>query len=42
VKNNPGGKVTMKQPAAITNYNFTVFDYRQNATTTVTINWVST
>lgn len=38
----PGGKVQMDEPSMITDYSFSVFDYRQKALTTVTINWVST
>lgn len=38
----PGGKVQMEDPSVISDYSFSVFDYRQKALTTVTINWVST
>lgn len=40
--NHPGGKVQMKDPSIIQDYSFEVFDLRQKALTTVTINWVST
>jgi hypothetical protein len=38
----PGGSVQMTQPSLITDFDFSVFDYRQKALTTVTITWVST
>lgn len=38
----PGGSVQMSEPSKITDYDFSVFDYRQKALTTVTITWVST
>ena len=38
----PGTAIQMINPSRITDYNFQVFDLRQKALTTVTIDWVST
>ena len=40
--NPDSGKVKMAEPSIITEFDFSVFDDRQQALTTVTINWVST
>lgn len=42
VENLPGSAVTMQYPSQITDFTFEVFDTRQKALTTVTIDWYST
>lgn len=38
----PGAAIQMIDPSSITDYSFEVFDLRQKALTTVTIDWIST